>query len=183
MSAALRFVSTAALWSVLAAAVALALATSFPSLAGYRAFNVQSGSMEPTLEVGSVVLDETIRAREAGPGDVVTFPDPNADRQLTHRVQRITFDGGTVHVVTKGDVNDAPERWDVPLDDEIGRVAYHLPKLGYARAWIAGGPGRLGAALLVLLWGVAAVRDIWRTPSPAPARTAPDAALEGSPGR
>ena len=40
-------------------------------------------------------------------------------------------------MVTRGDANDAPERWTVPTGGEIGRVSYHVPKVGYVRAFIS----------------------------------------------
>jgi signal peptidase I len=157
-----------AIWLVLGIALGLAVATTAPSLFDYRTFNVLTGSMEPGIGVGAVVVDEPIRPDEARPGQVVTFPDPsNHSRLLTHRVQSMSVRDGRAYVVTKGDANDAVERWNVPVSDEIGRVAFVAPKLGYARQWAAGLGGRIVVVVAVALWGLAALRDIWR-PRPGP---------------
>ena len=170
-----RFIWIAVVWALLSLVAGLAAFTAVPSLLGHRTMTVLSGSMTPTLDVGGVVVDEVIAPTDARVGDVVTFPDPNRrDRQITHRLQRITVKDGKAYMVTKGDANRTVERWNVPLEDEIGRVAYHLPKLGYARAWLSSRAGRLGAlGALVLLLALVIV-EIWR-----PSRTPPQGSLSG----
>ena len=70
--------------------------------------------------------------------------------------------GNTAYMVTLGDANDAPERWTVPLDGEIGRVAYHVPKLGYVRAALSKRQARLVLLGAVILFGGLLLIDIWR---------------------
>jgi signal peptidase len=155
---------TAVFWCVLGLAIGLAAATTAPSLFGYRSFNILTGSMEPGISVGAVVVDEPIKPAQARPGQVITFPDPGSHgRLLTHRLQHIAVRGNKVYAVTKGDANDTPERWNVPASDEIGRVKFVAPKLGYARQWAAGMGGRLAALTALVLWGLSAVWDIWRS--------------------
>ena len=151
------------LWIVLGFAVGLTACLTVPSFFGYPVLTVLSGSMQPTLEVGSVVIDEKISPVEARTGDIVSFPDPNRrDRSLTHRLQKFRVENGRAFMVTKGDANDAPERWSVPIGDEIGRVAYHVPKVGYARAFISTRGARLGVLGIVLALGLYLLVDIWR---------------------
>ncbi len=71
-------------------------------------------------------------------------------------------------MVTLGDANDAPERWTVPSDGQIGRVVAHLPKLGYVRSAFSSRYARLGALGVVLALGALLLVDLWR-----PRRTAP----------
>ena len=154
---------TATFWLALGIVMGLAAATTAPALLEYRTFNVLTSSMEPSIPVGSVVVDEPIKPAEARPGQVITFPDPgNNSRLFTHRVQRVSFRAGRVYMVTRGDANDAVERWNVPAREEIGRVVYMAPKLGYLRQWAAGRGGQLAALTAVVLWGLSALRDIWR---------------------
>ena len=166
-----RALITASAWAAIGCVLVLAAITSLPWLTGHKAFNVLSGSMEPTLKVGSVVLDTPISPLDARPGDIITFADPqDADRLITHRLRAVTISGGRVAIgATKGDVNDVSERWSVAAGGTLGRVAYHLPGLGYARLWLVGNGGRLLALLALLAWGVVSVVDIWcdRRPSAA----------------
>ena len=144
--------------------IGLVLCLSVPRLAGDRSFTEMSGSMRPALQPGDVVIDATIRARDARPGDVVTFPDPTgSSRLITHRVRSIVVNGAVAHFVTRGDANDVAETWSARADGRIGRVRSHVPKIGYAVVHL-GSPG--GALLLVtlpcLLLGAIELRRIWR---------------------
>jgi signal peptidase len=165
LSRAARFVGRVALWLAIGAAAGLAGAIVVPSLFGMKVLTVVSGSMEPTLGVGSLVIDERIAPLDARPGDVVSFPDESRGGTLvTHRVRSVRAEGGTADFVTKGDANNATERWSVPTKGEIGRVVYHVPKVGYARAFIAGPNARfviLGGVLLLGFW---LLSDVWRRP-------------------
>jgi signal peptidase I len=151
--------------AVLALGVAVGLtgALLVPSLFGYNILTVISGSMEPTLEVGSIVVDERIAPLDARPGDIVSFHDPSrGDRLVTHRLQSVRADGRIASMVTKGDANNAVERWSVPTDGEIGRVVYHVPKVGYVRGALTGIGARLGLLLIALGLGAAMIFDVWR---------------------
>ena len=146
-------------------AAGIALALALPLAFDARPLVVLSGSMEPALGTGDITVVRTIAPLEARPGDVVTFRDPaNADRLITHRVRRMVAQGGAVSFVTRGDTNNVSERWRVPADGEIGRVAYRIPKLGWALMY-ARERGMfvilLGASLALLL--VLELASIWRT--------------------
>src|SRR3954447_7443594 len=153
---------TFALWVVLGFGIGMAAVVALPNVLGYQSLTVVSGSMVPTLGVGSVVIDEVIAPAAARPGDIVTFKDPLHPRQLTHRLQKVRVEGDTFYMTTLGDANDAPEHWSVPRTGHIGRVVAHLPKLGYARQWLGSRYARLGAMGFVLLLGALMLVDLWR---------------------
>jgi signal peptidase I len=155
-------------WTVVACAAAVALAVGLPSLFGYKSFTVMSGSMEPAIGTGSVVVERPITPREARVGDVVTFKDPEGTGKLiTHRVTRVRVSGATASFVTKGDANNKVERWNVPADGSIGRVAYDVPKVGYAMVYAGGRHGRLLLiALPALLLAAFEIARIWRPERP-----------------
>ena len=164
--AALRALVTFAIWLAVGLGVGLLAAVTLPSVFGYQSLTVVSGSMEPTLHVGSVVIDEVISPLDARPGDIVTFKDPLRPRQLTHRLQRMRVDGDTAYMVTLGDANDAPEHWTVKTDGHIGRVVAHVRKLGYARAALSTRYARLGVLGAVLALGAFVLVDMWRPRRP-----------------
>jgi signal peptidase I len=143
--------------------VAVLVAALAPLALGYRPYTVLSGSMEPAIGTGDLIVARPIAPVEARVGDVVTFPDPSRGGKLViHRVRRLSASEGKAHFVTRGDANDAGERWDVPLHDRIGRAVLRVPKLGYLAAWANSPRGRwallvvpailLGVSQLVLLW-------------------------------
>lgn len=151
-------------WAVLLAAVALALSIAVPLAFGARPFTVLTGSMEPAIAAGDVVVEERISPLDAGPGDVVTFQDPeDEDRLITHRVQTVHRDGGTLLFVTQGDANNASERWTISPDGDLGRVLYVIPSIGHA-AVLTHTPAGLLLLLFVplLLWAIDELIRIWR---------------------
>jgi signal peptidase I len=163
-----RVCLTFALWTSLGLVIGLMAIVALPGVVGLKSLTVVSGSMEPTLGVGSVVIDEVISPLDARPGDIVTFQDPLRPRQLTHRLQRMRIDGDTAYMTTLGDANDAPEHWTVRTDGQIGRVVAHLPKLGYARAALGTRYARLGVLGAVLALGAFVLVDLWRPRRPSP---------------
>jgi signal peptidase I len=164
----LRTATGAAVSCLLGVVLVFALVLTLPAVTGHRSMTVLTGSMEPTLETGSVVVDEVIQPTEARIGDIVTFTDPaNSKRLITHRLRSARIEGNTAHMVTKGDANDTVEKWDVPVDGEIGRVVYHVPKLGYARALVGTRQGYVILMVALLLLGAWVLMDVWRPRGPA----------------
>ena len=76
LRAAARSVRMFASWMVLGFLLALAVILSAAPVAGYSTLTVLTGSMEPVLPVGAVLVVESIGPEEARLGDVVTFVDP-----------------------------------------------------------------------------------------------------------
>lgn len=150
------------IWAALGLGLGLLAIVTLPSAFGLKSLTVVSGSMEPTIETGSVVIDEVISPLDARPGDIVTFQDPLRPRQLTHRLQKMRVEGDTAYMVTLGDANDAPERWTVRTDGEIGRVVAKFPKLGYARAALGTRYARLAVLGAVMALGAFLLVDMWR---------------------
>ena len=73
--------------------------------------------------------------------------------------------GTQVSFVTQGDANTGQERWNVPVDGQIGRVLYRVPKIGYALAWTQAPGGRIGLIVIPALLLIAlALSRIWRMP-------------------
>lgn len=154
-------------WTLVGLTLGLAVALSAPAIAGYSSLTVLSGSMEPTLHVGSVVLSEAIPATEARPGQIVTFRDASRNGELvSHRLVRMAVHGGVAEMVTRGDANTASEEWSVPANGTVGLVQYRIPLLGYLKAQLDERAMRLGLLLLVALSGLLVVVEIWRPKRP-----------------
>jgi signal peptidase I len=146
-----------------------------PSLFGGRSLTVMSGSMEPALGVGDVVISSRVSPAEVRVGDIVTFNDPEGTGKLiTHRVRQLRIVDGTAKVVTKGDNTNAVERWDMPATGSLGRVEYHVPLLGFLVFWLHGPFASVALILIpaVLLAGFELWR-IWRPERPGPLGDAP----------
>lgn len=130
---------------------------------GLRPLVVRSGSMEPAIRTGDVVLSRISAPHRIEVGDVVTFRDPTRDHALiTHRVIGMERQSGAYAFVTRGDANTGVERWVVPDDGTVGEVALRIPRLGYVSSWLSIPTVRL----VVLLSAVALItldllRRIW----------------------
>lgn len=120
-----------ALCNVLGTLILLAVIVSYlplalPQLLGYTCFNVISGSMEPTIPVGSVIYVEPVDAIDVRSGDVIAFYSDGS--VVTHRVEENRFVEGKF--ITKGDANLREDFESTPYQALIGRVRYSIPYLG-----------------------------------------------------
>lgn len=130
----LRRAGSALLLLVVLLAVGLALAVAvLPAVVGGSTLTVLSGSMEPTLPVGSVVVVRPRPPAEIGAGDVVTFlardPASDATRVVTHRVVEV-LPGPEFR--TRGDANPDPDPGVVAATDVRGVQWYSVPWVGGA---------------------------------------------------
>jgi signal peptidase len=165
-----RIVGAAVLWTIGGALFGICMAVTLPFFLGVKSLTVLSGSMEPTIHVGDIVVVRQIEAVDAGVGDVVTFRDPmDPDKLVTHRVRRISVADGGVEFETKGDANTGTEHWRIADDGTIGLVLYRVPRIGYVLFYIHGTIGRFALVVLpALLLGAYEIWRIW-----APSRNAP----------
>lgn len=99
-------------------------------LPGYEVRIVQSGSMEPAISTGSVVV---IREQASyAVGDVVTFgADTLGSVPTTHRIIADVVTDGTLAFVTQGDANAEADPRPVAITDIRGAVLFSVPVLGY----------------------------------------------------
>ncbi|WP_084255114.1 signal peptidase I [Nocardioides sp. J54] len=164
-----RFASHVLLWLVILTAVAsVALAVAIPRIAGGTPYTVLTGSMEPDLPPGTLVVVRSVDPEEVALGDVITFQLESGEPTVaTHRVVAVgtRLDGEQVFT-TQGDANGTPDRNPVRAVQVQGRLWYSVPYLGHLNSVLTG-KQRQTALLLVaaLLSGyagfmfVTAVRD------------------------
>lgn len=135
-------------WIFMTAVVALGglLMVSLVPIAGNIQIKiVKSGSMEPTIKTGAIVVDKPEASYQVG--DVVTFgKDTKTQIPTTHRIVAITGTGGNEMITTKGDANNSADPTQTPLSEVHGKVLFSVPYLGYVLNF-ARQP--LGFALLV----------------------------------
>ena len=149
--------------------VGIGAALTVPAALGMHPFTVLSGSMEPTIHTGDIVVVRSVSPLDARVGDVVMFRSPEQPAKLiTHRMISMRVRGETVYVVTRGDANTGVERWSVPTTGTIGRAEYRIPKLGYATNRLGSRVGRL--AFLVVPACLLALVELCRIWRPAPTR-------------
>ena len=97
-----------------------------PSIFGYSYFSVLTGSMEPAINVGDIII---VKNGEYHINDIISYKD--GDSVVTHRIVDIfTNEEGKELYTTKGDNNNTEDRVPISKEDVYGRVIRVIPKLG-----------------------------------------------------
>ena len=144
------------LFVVAIVAIALLLLTTLVPIPGnFQVKVVKSGSMEPYIRTGGVVLIKP--EPDYSVGDVLTFgKDTKTQIPTTHRIIATDGTGLLRTFTTKGDANEEADPVSTRLSDISGKVILTLPYLGYILDF-AKKP--LGFALLVGIPAVVIILD------------------------
>ncbi len=131
---------------VILASVPLAL----PRLAGYQVYHVISGSMEPTIPIGSLVLVKPQEASEVLEGDIIAYSSKtDAGAIITHRVVENQVAAG--RLVTKGDANEDNDINSVEYEQFLGKITFSIPYLGMILQGAASTSGKVAAVCLIII--------------------------------
>lgn len=90
---------------------------------GYAVLEVISGSMEPTIKIGDLIVINT-NEEKYGLGDIITFRDINGSF-VTHRIINIEDNV----MVTQGDANDSPDE-EMSVSSIVGKYEMRIPGAG-----------------------------------------------------
>jgi signal peptidase len=88
---------------------------------------VYTGSMEPAIPVGSVVVIKPVDPESLREGDIICFELSGPTTTITHRIINITEEG----FITKGDANEDPDQWIVRRENIVGKALFTIPFMGY----------------------------------------------------
>jgi len=125
----------------------LLIISSFPIKGNYQILIVQSGSMEPSIKTGSIVIVKP--SPEYKVGDIITFgPVPKGKVPTTHRITDVRLQTGSPVFVTKGDANEESDTKEVSSRDVIGKVLLDVPYMGFA---LAAAKKPIGFAVLIIV--------------------------------
>ena len=104
-----------------------------PSILGVSVLSIQTDSMYPTLKMGDLIVDTTVKdASKLRPGDIITFwTNIEGNRVLnTHRISQVYQFGDNLKFVTSGDKYGTLDPIDVHESEIIGKYQFHIPGLG-----------------------------------------------------
>lgn len=135
-----------------------------PNVFGYQFKVVLSGSMEPDIKTGSIIMVKSRGDMNAfNNNDVITFREEN-ESLVTHRIVEVVQSKDGVLYRTKGDNNDGPDINPVFPDNIVAEyTGFTVPNVGYVVAFFQSNNGALliiFSGFLLLLYSF---YTIWRT--------------------
>lgn len=126
-------------------------------------FTVQSGSMEPRIKTGSIILVEKQARDRYNPNDIITFN--HQGNKITHRIIEVIPTTSTLLYRTKGDANSTADPTLVYPQQIIGKTTTALPLLGYILSWLKTRGGFaltiLFPATVIILHELYAIKKAW----------------------
>ncbi|MDD5679613.1 MAG: signal peptidase I [Kiritimatiellae bacterium] len=129
----------------------LALVSVVPLPGNYKIYTVLSGSMEPALKVGSVIV--TVPDSNYKVGDIITYkPSSYSKTTVTHRISAIKNDGDIIAYAAKGDANNAADSQLVVPAMITGKTVFTIPYAGYLLVAL-----RRPYVVLTFIWTLAAM--------------------------
>ena len=101
----------------------------YVNICGFMTFRVVTGSMEPTIDVGALMLTRETDISEIKKNDIVCFRSQDSQiwgSIVTHRVvDVIEMEDGSILLETKGDANTVADGYYVKESNLIGKVIWY----------------------------------------------------------
>ena len=101
-------------------------------IGGYCPLIVLTGSMEPEIKSGDLIICKQIDGEQVKVDDVIAFFDPSSSQNsvLTHRVVEVVTVDGALSFKTKGDANNSEDNDLVPADNLVGLYRFKISGAG-----------------------------------------------------
>ncbi len=124
-----------------------------PKIGGYCPLIVLTGSMEPEIKDGDLIIVKQIDGEDVKVGDVISFFDPESTSNsvLTHRVTEIVDENGSLSFRTKGDANNTEDKMPVPADELVGIYKSRIPGAGNVAMFMQSTAGLVICVILPLI--------------------------------
>jgi len=114
-----------------------------------RILTVESGSMEPSLSRGSLILVNM--DNDYAINEIVTYIDTLENGQevlITHRIIEVNQTDNVISYITKGDANDTHDLDPIEYEMIIGKMIFSIPLLGFI---VSFAKTKLGVILLIVI--------------------------------
>ena len=134
---------------IIVLAIILCLLPVLPRLLGFSGYTILSGSMEPTIPVGSVVYSKAVDNPETlEVGDIVVFYEGLGDIPVVHRLVENRL--SERELITQGDANNTEDLQPIPYQNVIGKVRFHVPHLGTILTPLSTMGGKISVIALII---------------------------------
>ncbi len=99
-----------------------------PDFFGIKTYIILSGSMEPELTVGDLIIVKEVDEDKLNIGDIISYRD--GSNVVTHRIIKINTVNGTKQYITKGDHNNVEDSGTLTIGSIEGKVIGKLAYIG-----------------------------------------------------
>lgn len=128
-----RRLSLIMLWLLAAVGAACGLVWGASAAGVIKPLVVISGSMEPGIMTGDLIIDTRVSADALNVGDVISVPSDLTGDLVTHRIEAIEPDGhGGFMVTMKGDNNAFSDALDYAVSGDVWQPSLQLSGWGTA---------------------------------------------------
>ena len=105
------------------------MSNGFVNIGGFMMFRVVTGSMEPTIPIGALLVTKQADIQQIQLNDIVCFRTQEAEiwgKIVTHRVvELLNLENGEILLRTQGDANLVADGYMVTKSNLIGKVIWH----------------------------------------------------------
>lgn len=124
---------------------------------------VDTGSMSPGLDQGSLAIAQKVDPATLNVGDIIVFRSPTAGQNDIYRRITAIASNNPLAFTTKGDNLTTPDTNAVPAGNVVGIVTFHMPALGFLPQFLKTSIG-LAICLILPCLVIAAivVRSLWQ---------------------
>ncbi|MEN6518783.1 MAG: signal peptidase I [Methanospirillum sp.] len=141
---------------VLVLVVALAALAVLGPIVGWHVNVVLTGSMEPAVHAGSLIITRPVAPDAIAVGDIIIFKSVVGETFTAHRVVGITKEP-ELRFITKGDANNGSDPNPVAPGQVAGLLFLQIPYLFYIFALVRTPLGlvlmiAIPAAILIVYW-------------------------------
>lgn len=102
--------------------------TSPKTIFGHKAYIITTNSMEPTINVGDIIIVSGIEKSNIKVDDIVTFEQEG--KTITHRIVEVNKTDQGEKYVTKGDNNQVNDVEEITYEQIIGILVFKIPRIG-----------------------------------------------------
>lgn len=124
--------------------------TKTPNFFGIKTYVIVSGSMEPELNIGDIVIAKEVEADELQIGDIISFRQGQSI--ITHRIVAINQEDEKTTYTTKGDNNNTEDTNLVEINLIEGKMIKKVPKIGKISMLLKGKITLIVIALLIYIY-------------------------------
>jgi len=100
-----------------------------PSFFGIKTYVIVSGSMQPEINIGDMVVVKEVNDTELNVGDIISYR--NGQSVVTHRIHQINYVNGKKEYITKGDYNNTQDSIIITIDSIEGKVIKTFKGIGH----------------------------------------------------